>query len=370
MPRPVSDCTKDVLPEPRVPGANRPCRRRCEPNRGCPGPNEDWTENVLSDTEMWGSGPAEWGPAAGPPSPLLRGRGWTTCLPPRPAPPRPPARPGTAPVPPAEPARIGPAWRGRGAPCSTSPPPAACSAPCQVPGMPTRGAGAGGLTEGCRRSRRGGKRSGRTAVEAAPGHGFLCPLVGLREKGLESPPTRAPPPGSSAPGLLPELGRNAPGPGSHRPGGGAGEAARGCSGVSRVSPALRAAARPPVPALPIQGSCRPRCSRRRSRPGSPPARRDPERMCGKRSTDPGGARPPALRAPCLPPGSRGCLRAPLLSFPSREPRTKPELCRLSQHDGTRALCLRGEGQDGWSCLGWSRSQIAAPSRLSRAVFRL
>ncbi|KAL2301832.1 LOW QUALITY PROTEIN: hypothetical protein Nmel_011232, partial [Mimus melanotis] len=38
----------------------------------------------------------------------------------------------------------------------------------------------------------------------------------MREKGLESPPPRAPPPKSSAPGLPPELGRNALGPGRRR----------------------------------------------------------------------------------------------------------------------------------------------------------
>lgn len=149
-----------------------------------------------------------------------------------PAPPRPPARPGAAPVPPAERARIGPAWRGRGAPCSASPPPAACSAPCQVPGRPPRGAGAGGLTEGIppvsppRGAQRRDSRRGSAGTRAPP------PAGGAAGEGFGEPPRRAAPPGSSAPGLPPELGRNALGPGRRRPGGRAGEAAQGCSGAS------------------------------------------------------------------------------------------------------------------------------------------
>lgn len=269
-----------VRTEPRVPGTESGLDRECAVRHG--------------DVGYWVCSVG----AASCPLPAPPGSGLDHDPP---APPRPPARPGTAPVLPAEPARIGPAWRGRGAPCSTSPPPAACFAPCQVPGRPPRGAGAGRDNRGIPpvSPRRGAQsrdsRRGSAGTRAPP------PADGAagEESGELPPPSRAPPPRSSAPGLPPELGRDAPGPGRRR----AGEVAQGCSGGSRVSPALRAAARPPVPALPIQGSCRQRCSRRRSLPGSPPARRDPEGMCGEGSSDPGGARLryPALRAARLPP---------------------------------------------------------------------
>lgn len=136
-------------------------------------------------------------------------------------------------------------------------------------------------------------------------------------------------------------------------------------GGGRLSPALRAAAPPPVPALPIQGtagSAAPAGGAARAQlpPGGIP------RGCAGRGWTVLGGLPIGSIQPCEPPASRPAARGasePLLSFPPREARTKPELCRLPQHDGTRALCLQGEGQDGWSCSGRSRSQTPAPGRL-------
>lgn len=288
------------------------------------------------------------------PAPRLRGWGRTTCRPPR---------PGAAPVPPAEPARIGPAWRGRGAPCSASLPPAACSAPCQVPGAAARGAPGGvgtarGAPRGGERSI-GGSRRGSAGARAPPSAGGAG-VGGSGEPSLRTEASR-----EQRPGPDPQTRAKCPRPRAPSPRRARRSGRPEMLGSARASPALKAAARPPAPALPIQGSCRLCSPAGRAGPGSPPrSNGELEGTHGERSSEPGGTRSiQPCEAPVSSPAAPGCLQA-AAEFPTEgtadKARALPPPCRHRAPILSR--CGRGGDAGAWDRAGARpRPRAASPT---------
>lgn len=191
--------------------------------------------------------------------------------------------------------------------------------------------------------RRGEQR--RDSRRGSAGTRAPLPAAGAAGGGSGEPPPGLPLRGAASRACPPNSGEMPSVPGAVAPADAQVRRSEDARGGSRVSPALRAPAGPPLPALPIQGSCRQRCSRRRSHPGSPPARRPAGSRGDVRDGDQRSWRgSPSGTQPCEPPASRPGGRGAygrLLSFPPREPRTKPGLAASRSRTG-RGPCACGE----------------------------